>query len=669
MIVEEKVSVGESRDATRSCRIPHHISKRLLLLRVCREMQQHRHVGEIRPTAMPVILVIEDNPVTRKLVRISLGAAGMEVAEAATGSEALAVLRERNVDLILQDLALADMDGFELVRQLREARGVELPQVIAFTGLADRQRVRAAGFADLLLKPIDPARLVSYVRERLDSNTPRSRGPSSRSSPRASARALSSEAVLQSPLWSSVSKLFANLADLTGGAAEFGDVLKSALASFLDSLGFQRGAAFLPTTAGNLELAVELGFHGDPLLRLVDFAGHFALLERVMLTTEPLVIDSGTTPDDERLLADLDARSLLIVPILHGRNPNAVFVAVSGNRGVEAAWVEVGRLMAAPIGQSLALAASFGRLAASEHRFRGIAESTRDGIVLADAHNQVTYANASAARVLSRSGSELVGQRVTDLVPFVADGVFAGRVRLHGGRDVPLEVSQQSFEDPPGQLNHVYVLRDLSERLRLEELAWLANHDPLTGLVNRRRFEEELGARLAESQRYGTGGALLALDLDEFKPINDTHGHAAGDLVLRTVAEVLRSVTRATDLAARIGGDEFAVLLNHTSASGADTCARKLVERISDHVIAFEGVGLRVGASVGVALLPEDGSTRQQLFAAADRALYASKQAGRRRVTFSGLPPMERPSEAPPESRSFQERGSPSSVPRGQRRG
>lgn len=601
---------------------------------------------------MPTILVVEDNPVTRKLVRLSLTGAGIAVLEAATGAEAIAALTERNVDLVLQDLALADMDGFELFGQLKKARGSELPQVVAFTGLADRQRVLAAGFSDLLLKPIDPARLVSYVRERLNAGPARSR-----SSPRVP-RVATSDALLQSPLWSSVSKLLANLADLSGGAAGFDDVLRSALASFLDSSGFQRGAAYLPSPAGSVALAAQLGFHGAQLERLSDLAGRVALLDRVMQTTEPLVIDSVVVPDDARLLADLEAHSLLIVPILHGRTPLAVFVAVSANRGVAPTWLEVSRLMAAPIGQSLALAASVARLAASEHRFRGIAESTRDAIVVADPENIVTYANASAARVLSRSQSELVGARVKDLVPFVADGAFAGRVRLPGGRDVPLEVSLQNFEDPPGHLNHVYVMRDLSERLRMEELAWLANHDPLTGLTNRRRFEEELNARLAESQRYGTGGALLAIDLDQFKPINDTHGHAAGDLVLRAIAEVLKSVTRATDLAARIGGDEFAVLLNHTSASGADVCARKLLERISEHVTTYEGVELRVGASVGVALLPEDGTTREELFAAADRALYVSKQAGRRRVTFSGIPQFAPPSEAPPESRSSRDRAS-----------
>ncbi|MGC4087023.1 MAG: diguanylate cyclase [Polyangiaceae bacterium] len=617
---------------------------------------------------MPVILVVEDNPITRKLVRVSLRSADMDVVEATTGAEALDAARAHRANLILQDLALADMDGFELLGKLKLQSGAALPPVIAFTGLADRQRVLAAGFADLLLKPIDPARLVAYVRERLDGTSNGNKASAALRLTQVRASGTSApDALLRSPLWSSVSKLFSNLADLTGGAAEFHDVLRTALASFLDASGFQCGAAYLPTPAGPLELRDQLGFHGAPLERLPQFAGRRALLDRVMRTAEPLVIDSEVLPDDASLLADLDARSLLLVPILYGRAPSAVFVMASGNRGMAPAWLDVARLMAAPIGQSLALAASVGRLAASEHRFRGIAESTRDGIVVANAGNVVTYVNAAASRVLAREASSLMGQPISELVPFVAQGVFAGSVRLPGGRDVPLEVSQQAFEDPPGHVNHVYVLRDLSERLRLEELAWLATHDPLTGLVNRRRFEEELSARLAESERYGTGGALLALDLDEFKPVNDTHGHAAGDLVLRAVAELLKSVTRSTDLAARIGGDEFAVLLNHTNAFGAETCARKLVERISEHVINYEGKSLRVGASVGVALLPEDGSTQQQLFAAADRALYMSKQAGRRRVSFSHRPDVVRESLAP-DSRLLRERVGIVTAPLSERR-
>jgi len=114
----------------------------------------------------------------------------------------------------------------------------------------------------------------------------------------------------------------------------------------------------------------------------------------------------------------------------------------------------------------------------------------------------------------------------------------------------------------------------MPERMELERVVSLASRDPLTGLFNRRRLEEELSSHLAASRRYGTTGALLVLDLDHFKPINDTFGHQAGDLVLRAVGEILRTATREADVPARLGGDEFVVLLPHADATGAEMCAR-----------------------------------------------------------------------------------------------
>jgi diguanylate cyclase (GGDEF)-like protein len=161
----------------------------------------------------------------------------------------------------------------------------------------------------------------------------------------------------------------------------------------------------------------------------------------------------------------------------------------------------------------------------------------------------------------------------------------------------------------------------------MQELARLANHDLLTGLVNRRRFEDELGARLAETRRYGTSGALLVLDLDRFKPINDEHGHAAGDAMLKAVAATLRATVRATDIVARLGGDEFAVVLPHTSVEGAATCAAKIIEGIGALRVTFAGVALGVGVSIGIASFQGSGDA----LAAADAALYDAKRAGRGR--------------------------------------
>jgi diguanylate cyclase (GGDEF)-like protein len=576
------------------------------------------------------------------------------VIEAASGAEAVEAFQKQPVDLVLEDLALDDMDGFELLERLRAVAPAGLPPVLAFTGLADAERVRAAGFSDLVLKPIEPSALVAYVRAHLSlpSATPSDLPAATLtpSAPFSSPAPAPSEALAQSRMWSSVSKLFANLSDLTFGSAAFSDVLGSALASFLDFSGFSSGAVYLPTGSGRLALRAQLGFGKPEADRLADFSGRMELLEHVLRVVEPLALEADDGSGVRLLLERLSARSLLLIPITHARTKIGVFVAASGNDRVAPDWIELARLVAAPIGQSLQLAQAVGSLAASEHRFRGIAESSRDGIIVATFSDQVSYVNAAATRILGVEPSVLLGRSIGEILPFVSEGAFTGSVHRSDGREVPLEVSRQTFEDPPGRTACVYVLRDLSERLRIDELAWLANHDPLTGLVNRRRFEEELSSRLSESNRYGTSGALLALDLDEFKPINDTYGHAAGDVVLRKVGEVLRSMTRASDVTARIGGDEFVVLLSHTNAAGAEACARKLVEHVADAVCEYEGASLRITASVGVALFPGDGSDPQALQAAADRALYVAKQAGRRRVSISGaasslVPPSVRPSE------------------------
>lgn len=183
------------------------------------------------------------------------------------------------------------------------------------------------------------------------------------------------------------------------------------------------------------------------------------------------------------------------------------------------------------------------------------------------------------------------------------------------------------------------VARDVSERKALEEeLERLSQHDPLTGLFNRRRFEEELRRQLAYTRRYGKGGALLLIDVDRFKQINDSLGHAAGDRALCRVAGLLRDNLRASDVIARdadpvlarFGGDEFVVLLPEVDEAGAQAVADRLTALMRDSPLTIGGCELRLGISVGVAAFDEYGRPgEQELLAAADRAMYEAKAAGR----------------------------------------
>jgi diguanylate cyclase (GGDEF)-like protein len=165
-------------------------------------------------------------------------------------------------------------------------------------------------------------------------------------------------------------------------------------------------------------------------------------------------------------------------------------------------------------------------------------------------------------------------------------------------------------------------------RAEMAELAARADTDALTGVLNRRGFERELRRSLAHVRRYGASAALVYLDLDGFKPVNDRHGHAAGDAVLEAVAAVLARHVRASDLVARLGGDEFAVLLWHLSEADAERKARALEAAVDRTTATHAGTALAVGASAGVAaLLPLDEPA--DVLARADRAMYARKAARR----------------------------------------
>jgi diguanylate cyclase (GGDEF)-like protein len=198
--------------------------------------------------------------------------------------------------------------------------------------------------------------------------------------------------------------------------------------------------------------------------------------------------------------------------------------------------------------------------------------------------------------------------------------------------DVPVDKSS-----PRRRLSDVALLAAEVERLerelaltrkQLTALEARADIDPLTDLPNRRAFERELARSLAHLKRHGAAAALLYIDLDDFKHVNDAHGHAAGDLMLRAVARVLGRHVRESDIVARIGGDEFALLLWHCGEADATTKALALEVAIGRATATHHGAALSVGASVGVvALLPMDRPA--DAINRADHAMYARKAARR----------------------------------------
>ncbi len=182
-------------------------------------------------------------------------------------------------------------------------------------------------------------------------------------------------------------------------------------------------------------------------------------------------------------------------------------------------------------------------------------------------------------------------------------------------------------------LGAVLVIRDVSENRRLaRQLAHDATHDALTGLVNRAEFEQRLQAALAASKAHGTRHALCYMDLDQFKVVNDTAGHAAGDELLKQLGVVLSAMVDERDTLARIGGDEIGLLLANTPLERARTIAQSIVNRIRDHRFDWGGRSYRVGISIGLVPIAPGAESAAQILTQADVACYIAKQTGRNRV-------------------------------------
>ncbi|OYY95245.1 MAG: hypothetical protein B7Y41_01680 [Hydrogenophilales bacterium 28-61-23] len=280
--------------------------------------------------------------------------------------------------------------------------------------------------------------------------------------------------------------------------------------------------------------------------------------------------------------------------------------------------------------------------------------SIGDGVVTTDAEARVSFLNSVAERLTGWTQAEARGLRIEEVMRLVNEETRAlaenpvERCRLEGsvvgmanhtvligrdGTEVAIEDSAAPIRDKDGRLiGVVMVFHDVSsQRAMTREMSWQLAHDGLTGLTNRREFERRLQALLA-CAAPGVAHALLFLDLDQFKIVNDTCGHLAGDELLKRLAEMLQEQVRGGDVLARLGGDEFAVLLENCPLDRARGIAEKLRQKVRDFEFFWQDKRFEVGVSIGVAPIDAAAGSIAEVTAAADMACYAAKERGRNRI-------------------------------------
>lgn len=337
-------------------------------------------------------------------------------------------------------------------------------------------------------------------------------------------------------------------------------------------------------------------------------------------------------------------RSILGYFIEHGGVDAATYTVVND-------WMGLGFSLLI-VGSMHLMREVFARHRLAEERLRVIGAAAQDAIIMMDNKGKIAFWNDAAQRIFGYAEPETRGRKLHELIvpePYRVDfekglNVSAAATQGHViGKTLELAglrkdgtqiVTEHSISGVSidRQWHTICIVRDITERKQLEErIRHLANFDNLTGLPNRTLFYDRLSQAINLAQRNRHELALLYLDLDRFKAVNDTWGHDAGDDVLKVAAERIQAQVRESDTVARIGGDEFAVILPKIAGpQDAAVVAGKIVEALCAVVPLGDPKrgSIEIGASVGIAIFPRDGEGLDPLFKAADSAMYIAKQSG-----------------------------------------
>jgi diguanylate cyclase (GGDEF)-like protein/PAS domain S-box-containing protein len=289
-------------------------------------------------------------------------------------------------------------------------------------------------------------------------------------------------------------------------------------------------------------------------------------------------------------------------------------------------------------------------------RARVTLQAIGDAVITTDLHGKIDYLNPVAERLTQWSLAEARGQALSVVCCLIDEATMQSVpsrvvIAMQGNTQCPFDDTELALLRRDGSalaiedsaaplLDHqgvviggVVVFRDVTASRRMaQRITWAATHDSLTGLVNRREFEMRVETALLSARSSGLQHVLCYVDLDQFKVVNDTCGHAAGDALLKQLGTVLQARLRGADTLARLGGDEFGVLLEACALDPAQRIAADLLAAVRDHRFQWEGKTFTVGASIGLVEINTATGSRADVFSAADTACYSAKEQGRNRV-------------------------------------
>ena len=544
------------------------------------------------------VLIVEDEALIAMELEAFLHDFGLDVVGMAhTGAAAIALARRERPDLLMMDIVIkGPIDGIETARRIREELDVPVVFLTAYGDQATLERAKSTEPYGYVLKPYRPDSLRAAVTVALYKHQ------------------------LELQLKQSEQWFAKTLHFLTDGviSADASTRVRSMNAAAEALTGIAAGAAVGQPVSNVCRLREDVA--GQPFSDIVAEAlardspvpPRSALLERR---------GGGTVAVDASAALILDDEVRILGSVLVLRD-------ITARRQMEA------------------------DLRHSQERFHSAFNQAAVGMALVDTSGEILQANHAASSLLGFTEHELKGRTLSSL-----------SYPSHVGLEQPLLTAIDSDERPAASLEKLFVhrngdslwvqmsvsavrtarrepsyyivqLQDVTDRKRAEaELEYLAHFDTLTGLRNRASFQLQLQASVDAAQRHASESAVMFIDLDGFKHVNDSLGHSAGDELLKMVASRLTSAVRASDVVGRLGGDEFVVLADGAAASKATRLALKILDVLSQpYRLGDRDIG--VTASVGISVCPRDGLTADALLRNADTAMFHAKELGRNHFAF-----------------------------------
>jgi diguanylate cyclase (GGDEF)-like protein/PAS domain S-box-containing protein len=273
-----------------------------------------------------------------------------------------------------------------------------------------------------------------------------------------------------------------------------------------------------------------------------------------------------------------------------------------------------------------------------------IIKNMSDGVLVTDLEDRIIFSNPEVLKVLGKTSAQILGEKISKVLKEWLPE--AGKAWMGNQKDIEVEVGGPDSQfyhlttsilsgNLKSSAGHLLIVNNITEHKKIEiYLKELAMTDPLTGLFNRRHFFNVAGLLLSQARRYKHPLSVLIFDVDDFKQVNDLHGHAIGDQALKLLADCIKKTIRTSDVAARFGGDEFVILAPETNATQAARLGERLSSLVASQVISAQNTNVQFKISLGIAAfeVKNEISTIDTVLEQADRALYTAKQAGGNQV-------------------------------------